>query len=71
MYMAIIMYEIEPGKTKQSFIFRKDASSVHEALHEFKRQLSKSNCTFIASIVESVDDNFLKDDFDINDPVLH
>ena len=69
--MAIIIYENSPGKIKQSFLFKDDLNKIHEALDDFKKGLNKLNCTFIASVVESIDDDFIKNDINIHDPMFH
>lgn len=60
-YIATVIFEDYKKKIREMFIFRNNIDQLNEDLVYLKRKLKNTQCVFVASIVETLEENFSKD----------
>lgn len=61
MYVATVIFEDKKKAIKEFLIFRDALDQLHEAVDSFKRRLTKNGCRFAASIIETLEEHFEKE----------
>jgi hypothetical protein len=60
-YVATVIFEDRTKAMKEFLIFRDVLNELHEAVDSFKRRLAKNGCRFAASIIETLEEHFEKE----------
>ena len=61
MIMATIVYLTKDKAYKEMYMFRKDLYTMHDAIDAIKRTMYHQDFTFVASIIETIEEHFSKD----------
>ena len=61
MYVATVIFEDKKKVMKEFLIFRDALEDLHKAVDSFKKRLSKNGCLFAASIIETLEEHFEKE----------
>lgn len=61
LYVATILFDDKKRSTREFLIFRSSIEDLQEAVDQFKMRLIRAGCTFAASIIETVEENFDKE----------
>ena len=69
MYVATVIFEDKSRSIKEFLIFRDDLDKLHQAVDSFKRRLTKNDCRFAASIIETLEEHFSKENI-VHDPEI-
>lgn len=68
--MVTIIFS-DKEKTREFYIFRESVNESQEALYRAKKRLEAFNYKIVASIIESLDEHFNKDNLHIDEDVIY
>jgi siderophore synthetase component len=68
--MVTIVFSDE-NKTTEFYLFKNSLHEIHQALHQAKARLEAFNYKIIASIIESIDEHFSKDNSHIDSDITY
>lgn len=61
MYVATVIFEDKKKVIREFLIFRDTMEELQEAMDSFKRRIVKNGCLFAASIIETLEEHFEKE----------